>query len=115
MAQAAGLRPVIPSAPVDVLGGAFISLQASLRAWAEGELYANPGPIQFSGASAGLRAATLELERAGHMQRIGAVRAQLDVIRSLAGPGCSEGLLSAAVSGVASLCDILQGIKLREA
>jgi hypothetical protein len=98
-----------------VLGGAFLSLQASAQAWSEGELYANPGPIQFSGANADLRAATLELERAGHMQRIGALRAQLDLIRSLCGPGCSEGLLSAASSGIASLRDILQGIKQREA
>jgi len=99
-----------------VLGGAFITLQANLGAWASGELYANPGPIQFApgSATADSRAESLTLERAGHMQQVGSLRAKLDVIRSICGPGCSEGLLSAALSGVNSLADILEGIKKRE-
>ena len=112
--SSAGLRPVIPSAPVDVLGGAFLSLQTSLPAWSEGELYSNPGPLQFNGPTAELRTLSLDLERAGHMQRVGVLRTKLDNIRALCGPGCSDALLTAALSQATALEEVLKVLKTKE-
>ncbi len=110
----AGSRPAIASAPVDVHGGAFLSLINHAAAWRAEEHYANPGPIQFSGSTADSRTESLNLERRQYMRRITQLREKLDLIRELCRPGVSDALLDAAVGGVSSLADILDGIKQRE-
>jgi pyrophosphate--fructose-6-phosphate 1-phosphotransferase len=113
-AGTAGSRPAIPSAPVDVHGGAFQALQAHSAPWRAGEEYANPGPIQFGGSTADSRTATLDAERREYMQRISSVRAALDAIRDICRPGVSDAVLDAAHSSLASLATILATLKQRE-
>ena len=56
------LRPTIHSLPVDVRGPAYRAWRAQAAAWATGDLYVNPGPIQFGGAVGNAASLTLELE-----------------------------------------------------
>ena len=111
---AVGIRPTIPSSPVDVHGGAFQHLLQQTSAWRKGEYYANPGPIQFAGSTADSRTACLALERHQYMKRIELLRTKLDMIRDICRPGVSDSLLDAAVSGISSLADILNVIKQKE-
>lgn len=111
---AVGIRPTIPSSPVDVHGGAFQHLSQHAGEWRRGEFYANPGPIQYTGSTADSRTACLSLERHQYMKRIELLRAKLDIIRDICRPGVSDSLLDAAVSGISSLADILGVIKQKE-
>ena len=61
---AAGLRPTIRSLPVDVRGPAYRAWRAQAQAWAQEDMYVNPGPVQFGGAVGNLGCMTLELEKA---------------------------------------------------
>jgi len=56
------LRPTIRSVPVDIRGPAFRTYRASAGNWAEGDLYCNPGPVQFFGLVANQALMTLEAE-----------------------------------------------------
>ncbi len=109
-----GARPVIPSSPADVHGGAFLALNKHLAAWRAGEHYANPGPIQFAGSQADSRTALLSLDSRQYMRRITELRTKLDAIRDICRPGVSDALLDAAISGITSLADILAVVKQRE-
>lgn len=109
-----GLRPVIPSAPVDVLGGAFLSLSSNIATWKSEEHYANPGPIQFAGSTADSRTAFLQSEKKDYMRRIGQLRDLLSRVSEYCRPGVSDALLDAAIGGVQSLADILAVLKQRE-
>jgi hypothetical protein len=61
-ASSLSLRPTIQSLPVDVRGPAYRAWRAQAAAWATGDLYVNPGPIQFGGAVGNAASLTLELE-----------------------------------------------------
>ncbi len=60
-------RPAVVATPVDVRGAAFRAFRAASAAWCAGDKYANPGPIQFGGACAGLCTMTLEAEALAKM------------------------------------------------
>jgi len=49
-------RPHVVAASVDVRGRNFRAFAAARAAWAAGELYASPGPIQYGGATSDGRA-----------------------------------------------------------
>jgi pyrophosphate--fructose-6-phosphate 1-phosphotransferase len=107
-------RPVIPSSPIDILGGPFMKLQSLLPAWRMQELYSNPGPIQFEGPTANDITLSLMNERHDYLPRILELRKLLDHVNRLCLPGVSESLLDAALTGVTSLSHILNVIKSRE-
>lgn len=58
-----GPRPTITSYPVDVRGAAFRAWRAQSKACAVGDLYTNPGPVQFSGGVGNCCSLSLQLEQ----------------------------------------------------
>jgi len=86
----------------------------SAPSWSHEELYANPGPIQFSGKTADTCSVTLSLDKHNYLERIMALRTKLDGVRELCKPGVSEAVLDSALTGVTSLLHILETIKRRE-
>lgn len=55
-------RPIMRSVPVDVRGPAFRSFRGAAGGWASGDLYCNPGPVQFKGNVANQATMCLEVE-----------------------------------------------------
>lgn len=113
-AHRSGARPVINSAPFDVRGPVAAALRSHAGAWATGDHYSNPGPVQFSGPSSEDVPITLTSSVHDCMSRIGQLRSQLDALASLCRPGVSDDLLDSAIVGVSSLARILGTMAARE-
>lgn len=112
-----GVRPVIESALVSVHSGPFKLLKARSPAWSLGELYRNPGPIQFySGPSSSADNVTLSLrhDNSDYLVRIERLRAALESCRDVCRPGVSDSILDAALTGATSLAHILAVMRERE-
>jgi 6-phosphofructokinase 1 len=104
-----GLRPIVPSTPLDVHGQAFQKLSAARAAWAKGEEYQNPGPIQLTTGSAATNQTTITLQTDTHdyLAKLERFSATLEHLKGAIKPGVPERVLDAAVSGVVSLAHIL--------
>ncbi|KAK4387843.1 Pyrophosphate--fructose 6-phosphate 1-phosphotransferase subunit alpha [Sesamum angolense] len=71
------------------------------------DVYRNPGPLQFDGPGADAKAVSLCVEDQDYMGRIKKLQEHLDKVRSIVKPGCSQDVLKAALSAMASVTDIL--------
>ncbi|CAN6441033.1 unnamed protein product [Victoria cruziana] len=71
------------------------------------DIYRNPGPLQYEGAGADVRTVTLAVEDQDYMGRIKKLQEYLDKVRTIVKPGCSQDVLKAALSAMASVTDIL--------
>ncbi|KAG6776723.1 hypothetical protein POTOM_020251 [Populus tomentosa] len=125
-------KPAIHPATVDLKGKAYELLRQNAgRFWMD-DLYRNPGPLQFDGPGADSKAVTLCVEDQDYMGGIKKLQEYLDkvkagfamlkdqltkfydwtgfflcVVRNIVKPGCSQEVLKAALSVMASVTDVL--------
>ncbi|KAL0361931.1 UNVERIFIED_CONTAM: Pyrophosphate--fructose 6-phosphate 1-phosphotransferase subunit alpha [Sesamum radiatum] len=100
-------KPALYPATVDLKGRAYELLRQNATKFLTDDLYRNPGPIQFDGPGADAKVVTLCVEDHDYMGRIQKLQEYLDKVRSIVKPGCSQDVLKAALSAMASVTDIL--------
>lgn len=105
---AAGGRPAVESAPVDLHSPAFRAFAARRAGWAAGEAYVNPGPIQFYGPCADDVTATLAGARhdyaGGVRAAVGAAHRAVAALRD----GVPDDELERAAAELGALADRLE-------
>ncbi|KAL6570045.1 hypothetical protein OROMI_014559 [Orobanche minor] len=71
------------------------------------DVYKNPVPFQYDGPGADAKLVTLCIEDQDYMGRIKRLQEYLDMVRCMVKPGCSQDVLRAALSFMASVTDVL--------
>uniref|UniRef100_A0A804R0E1 Pyrophosphate--fructose 6-phosphate 1-phosphotransferase subunit alpha 2 n=1 Tax=Zea mays TaxID=4577 RepID=A0A804R0E1_MAIZE len=71
------------------------------------DIYRNPGPLQFEGSGADTKPISLCVEDQDYMGRIKKLQEYLEKVKSIVKPGCSQDVLKAAVSAMASVTEML--------
>ncbi|KAL6008460.1 hypothetical protein ACLOJK_033971 [Asimina triloba] len=100
-------KPSIIPAAVDLKGKPYqFLIQNADQLWIN-DLYRNPGPIQFEGPGADSKTISLCAEDHDYMGKLKDLQAYLDKVKSIAKPGCSQEVLKAALSSMASVIDVL--------
>ncbi|GAB2289316.1 hypothetical protein Dimus_023620 [Dionaea muscipula] len=100
-------KPAIHPATVDLKGKAYELLRQNAARFLMDDIYRNPGPLQFDGPGADAKAVSLCVEDQDYMGRIKKLQEYLDKVRTIVKPGCSQDVLKAALSAMASVTDIL--------
>ncbi|KAG1326805.1 Pyrophosphate--fructose 6-phosphate 1-phosphotransferase subunit alpha [Cocos nucifera] len=116
-------KPAIHPASVDLKGKVYELLRQKAPSFLMDDLYRNPGPLQFDGPGADAKTYTLSVEDQDYMGRIKKLQEYLDKslfdmiaceieelpnwVRSIVKPGCSQDVLKAALSSMASVTDVL--------
>ncbi|KAI3465496.1 hypothetical protein Pfo_022159 [Paulownia fortunei] len=100
-------KPALHPATVDLKGKAYELLRQNATKFLLDDAYRNPGPLQFDGPGADAKAVTLCVEDQDYMGRIKKLQEYLDKVRTIVKPGCSQDVLKAALSAMASVTDIL--------
>ncbi|CAA0834896.1 Pyrophosphate--fructose 6-phosphate 1-phosphotransferase subunit alpha 1 [Striga hermonthica] len=100
-------KPALHPAIVDLKGKAYELLRQNATKFLMDDVYRNPGPLQFEGPGADAKAVTLCVEDQDYMGRIKKLQEHLDKVRAIVKPGCSQDVLKAALSAMASVTDIL--------
>ncbi|KAG6699723.1 hypothetical protein I3842_08G079400 [Carya illinoinensis] len=100
-------KPAIHPATVDLRGKAYELLRHNAAKFLLDDLYRNPGPLQFDGPGADSKAVTLCVEDQDYMGRIKKLQEYLDKVRTIVKPGCSQDVLKAALSVMASVTEVL--------
>ncbi|CAH2067602.1 unnamed protein product [Thlaspi arvense] len=103
-------RPVIHPATVDLKGKAYELLRQNAQKFLMEDMYRNPGPLQYDGPGADAKAVSLCVEDQDYMGRIKKLQEYLDQVRTIVKPGCSQDVLKAALSVMASVTDVLSTI-----
>nr|GLL45423.1 pyrophosphate--fructose 6-phosphate 1-phosphotransferase subunit alpha [Ipomoea trifida] len=93
-------KPALHPATVDLRGKAYELLRQNATKFLLDDVYRNPGPLQFDGPGADAKALTLCVEDQDYMGRIKELQEYLD-------KGCSQDVLKAALSAMASVTNIL--------
>ncbi|KAG7024075.1 Pyrophosphate--fructose 6-phosphate 1-phosphotransferase subunit alpha, partial [Cucurbita argyrosperma subsp. argyrosperma] len=100
-------KPAIHPATVDLKGKAYELLRQNASQFLMDDLYRNPGPLQFDGPGADAKPISLCVEDQDYMGRIKKLQEYLDKVRTIVKPGCSQEVLKAALSVMASVTDVL--------
>ncbi|KGN55545.1 pyrophosphate--fructose 6-phosphate 1-phosphotransferase subunit alpha [Cucumis sativus] len=100
-------KPAIHPATVDLKGKAYELLRQNANQFLMDDLYRNPGPLQFDGPGADAKPVSLCVEDQDYMGRIKKLQEYLDKVRTIVKPGCSQEVLKAALSVMASVTDVL--------
>lgn len=100
-------KPAVHPATVDLKGKAYELLRQNATKFLMDDLYRNPGPLQFDGPGADAKAVSLCVEDQDYMGRIKKLQEYLDKVRTIVKPGCSQDVLKAALSSMASVTDVL--------
>ncbi|XP_068652558.1 pyrophosphate--fructose 6-phosphate 1-phosphotransferase subunit alpha-like [Aristolochia californica] len=100
-------KPAVHPAAVDLKGKTYELLRQNATRFLMDDVYRNPGPLQFDGPGADIKAVTLSVEDQDYMGRIKKLQEHLDKVRSIVKPGCSQDVLRAALSAMASVSDVL--------
>nr|DAD41899.1 TPA_asm: hypothetical protein HUJ06_016222 [Nelumbo nucifera] len=103
-------KPAVHPAPVDLKGKAYGLLRQNAAKFLMDDVYRNPGPLQFEGPGADAKTVTLCVEDQDYMGRIKKLQEYLDKVRSIVKPGCSQEVLKAALSAMASVTEVLSVI-----
>merc|ERR1719221_1029518 len=103
-------RPAILPKRVDIEGNAWKTWCKIRGACAVDELYENPGPIQFSGSSAGRVSVTIA-SKFSYMQELVDLRANLEEVAARCRPGCDPRKVRVAVRSLATLNAILDELQ----
>uniref|UniRef100_A0A9I9DE49 Pyrophosphate--fructose 6-phosphate 1-phosphotransferase subunit alpha n=1 Tax=Cucumis melo TaxID=3656 RepID=A0A9I9DE49_CUCME len=98
-------KPAIHPATVDLKGKAYELLRQNASQFLMDDLYRNPGPLQFDGPGADAKPVSLCVEDQDYMGRIKKLQEYLDKVRTIVKPGCSQEVLKAALSVMASVTD----------
>ena len=100
--------PVIPPARVELTGKAHAAMRAASADWVVEELYENPGPLQFGGATADNRSLTLQLEAdPGYLQGLSSLHQELEAVRAACRPGCPSQQLQVIAQSLATLTNMI--------
>ncbi|PKU74463.1 pyrophosphate--fructose 6-phosphate 1-phosphotransferase subunit alpha-like isoform X1 [Dendrobium catenatum] len=100
-------KPAVHPASVDLKGKAYELLRRNASGFLLDDLYRNPGPLQFDADGADAKTFTLSVEDHDYMGRIKLLQEYLDKVKNIVQPGCSQEVLKAALSAMASVSDIL--------
>ncbi|KAE8719460.1 Pyrophosphate--fructose 6-phosphate 1-phosphotransferase subunit alpha [Hibiscus syriacus] len=100
-------KPAIHPATVDLKGKAYELLRQNATRFLLDDIYRNPGPLQFDGPGADAKVVTLCVEDQDYMGRIKKLQEYLDKVRTIVKPGCSQDVLKAALSVMASVTEVL--------
>ncbi|KAG6422925.1 hypothetical protein SASPL_113307 [Salvia splendens] len=100
-------QPALYPATVDLRGKAYDLLRQNAAKFLMDDVYRNPGPLQFEGPGADARPVTLCVEDQDYMGRIKELQEYLEKVRAIVKPGCSQDIVKAALSAMASVTDIL--------
>lgn len=100
-------KPALHPATVDLTGKAYELLRKNATKFLMEDVYRNPGPLQFDGPGADAKAVILCVEDQDYMGRIKELKEYLDKVRTIVKPGCSQDVLKAALSAMASVTEIL--------
>ncbi|KAE8720676.1 Pyrophosphate--fructose 6-phosphate 1-phosphotransferase subunit alpha [Hibiscus syriacus] len=100
-------KPAIHPATVDLKGKAYELLRQNATRFLLDDIYRNPGPLQFDGPGADAKAVTLCVEDQDYMGRIKKLQEYLDKVCTIVKPGCSQEVLKAALSVMASVTEVL--------
>ncbi|MQM17683.1 hypothetical protein Taro_050659 [Colocasia esculenta] len=100
-------KPAIHPVTVDLKGKAYELLRQNAAKFLMDDIYRNPGPLQFDGPGCDAKTITLCVEDQDYMGRIKKLQEYLDKVKSIVKPGCSQDVLKAALSAMASVTDIL--------
>ncbi|CAH9079843.1 unnamed protein product [Cuscuta europaea] len=100
-------RPALHPATVDLRGKTYELLRQNATTFLLDDVYRNPGPLQFDGPGADAKALTLCVEDQDYMGRIKELQEYLDKVRTIVKPGCTQDVLKAALSAMASVTNIL--------
>lgn len=103
-------KPNLHPATVDLKGKAYELLRQNATKFLMDDVYRNPGPLQFDGPGADSKPVTLCVEDQDYMGRIKELQIYLDKVRTIVKPGCSQDVLKAALSAMASVTEILSVI-----
>ncbi|XP_052201149.1 pyrophosphate--fructose 6-phosphate 1-phosphotransferase subunit alpha [Diospyros lotus] len=100
-------KPSLHPATVDLNGKVYDLLRQNATKFLMEDVYRNPGPLQFDGPGSDAKPLTLCVEDQDYMGRIKELQGYLDKVRTIVKPGCSQEVLKAALSAMASVTDIL--------
>ncbi|OVA01037.1 Phosphofructokinase domain [Macleaya cordata] len=100
-------KPAVHPATVDLKGKAYELLRENASTFLLDDVYRNPGPLQFDGPGADSKTMTLCVEDQDYMGRIKKLQEYLDKVRNMVKPGCSQDVLKAALSSMASVTEVL--------
>ncbi|KAK1314754.1 Pyrophosphate--fructose 6-phosphate 1-phosphotransferase subunit alpha [Acorus calamus] len=103
-------KPAIHPAIVDLKGKAYELLSNNATKFLMDDIYRNPGPLQFDGPGSDSKTVTLCVEDQDYMGRIKKLQQYLEEVRKIVKPGCSQEVLKAALSAMASVTDVLSVI-----
>ncbi|KAL7244576.1 hypothetical protein ACSBR2_000035 [Camellia fascicularis] len=106
-------KPALHPATVDLKGKPYELLKQNATKFLMDDVYRNPGPIQFDGPGVDAKAVTLCVEDQDYMGRIKELQEYLDKVRTIVKPGCSQDVLKAALSAMASVTEILSLMSLQ--
>ncbi|KAF8405610.1 hypothetical protein HHK36_010517 [Tetracentron sinense] len=107
-------KPAVHPATVDLKGKAYEYVSAAMMLLRQNatkflmdDIYRNPGPLQFDGPGADAKTVSLCVEDQDYMGRIKKLQEHLDKVRNIVKPGCSQDVLKAALSAMASVTEVL--------
>ncbi|CAL9076793.1 unnamed protein product [Musa acuminata var. zebrina] len=100
-------KPAIHPSTVDLKGKVYELLRQKAPSFLMDDLYRNPGPLQFEGPGADAKTYTLAIEDQDYMGRMKKLQEYLDKVKSIVKPGCSQEVVKAALSSMASVTEVL--------
>lgn len=103
-------KPAVHPATIDLKGKSYELLRQNATSFLLEDIYRNPGPLQFDGSGSDAKAITLCAEDQDYMGRIKLLQEYLDKVKMIVKPGCSQEVLKAALSAMASVSDVLSVI-----
>ncbi|XP_020271023.1 pyrophosphate--fructose 6-phosphate 1-phosphotransferase subunit alpha-like isoform X2 [Asparagus officinalis] len=100
-------KPALHPATIDLKGKAYQLFREKASSFLLDDIYRNPGPMQFEGPGADVKPFTLCVEDQDYMGRIKKLQEYLEKVKSIVKPGCSQEVLKAALSSMASVTEVL--------
>ncbi|KAJ3693177.1 hypothetical protein LUZ60_008657 [Juncus effusus] len=100
-------KPAIHPASVDLKGKSYELWREKTVSFLMDDLYRNPGPLQFDGPGSDAKSICLSVEDQDYMGRIKKLQQYLDKVKDMVKPGCSQDILKAALSSMASVTEVL--------
>ncbi|OAY63979.1 Pyrophosphate--fructose 6-phosphate 1-phosphotransferase subunit alpha [Ananas comosus] len=100
-------KPSIHPVAVDLKGKPYKLLLRDSERFLMDDLYANSGPIQYEGPGSNSKSMCLSVEDQDYMGRVKELQAYIDKVKKIVKPGCSQEVLKAALSSMASIIEVL--------
>nr|BAD33246.1 putative Pyrophosphate--fructose 6-phosphate 1-phosphotransferase alpha subunit [Oryza sativa Japonica Group] len=100
-------KPAVHMASIDLKGKPYELLRQNSSSFLMEDIYRNPGPLQFEGPGGETKPISLCVEDRDYMGRIKQLQEYLEKVKSIVKPGCSQDVLKAALSAMASVTEML--------